>query len=70
MLAALEGRLEMARRDHEHRAWLAHTIAALDRVKKLPPLSDLAPPRTAKRKKPRSAEEQDAALRAWVSSYG
>ena len=59
---------ERSRQDHNDRAWLAHTVAALSRVKRLPKLKTLMIAKRGARPRPQTADEQKAIARQWVAA--
>jgi len=61
MTILVEGKRAAAEAAHQDRAWLAWTIAALGRVKKMPPLKDIAGRK--KREPKRRAMSPDQMLR-------
>lgn len=64
----IEGRSEQLMREHNDRAWLVHSLATLQRAKKIPALRELqARPR---RRKSQSPEEMMAIARQWVIVMG
>ena len=71
MALLVEGKRAAADNDHRDRAWLAHTIAALGRVKKFPALDDVI---GRKKREPKrrvmSADQLLTMARMWSAVAG
>lgn len=71
MALLVEGKRAAAENDHRDRAWLAHTIAALGRVKKFPALDDVI---GRKKREPKrrvmSADQLLTMARMWSAVAG
>ena len=63
---AVRGKARAAQTEHRNRAWLAWHIEALQRTKRLPRLSDLAPG-PSRPVKPKSSSQLLAIARLWDS---
>lgn len=55
-------------REHNERAWMAHTIAALQRPKKMPPLRKLLV--RERNRKPQSWQDMQAIAKQWTMALG
>lgn len=63
----MEADIRSLEREHNNRAWLAHTAAALQRAKRLPRLESLLAKR--RRRKPQTWQEQLATARMITAAY-
>jgi hypothetical protein len=69
MSILVDGKRRAAENDHQDRAWLAWTTAALQRAKAMPALKEVAGPRRSeKKKRPMTADQLLVMARLWTAA--
>lgn len=64
----IDGAGQRLRREHNARAWAAHTTAALTRAKKMPKLDTLLAKEPKKAKRRQTWQEQAAIMERWFKA--